>query len=183
MSRIGNLPIDIPQGVTVSIEGNVVTVKGTKGELTQTVDPAISVTQEDERIIVKRSSDVKDHKAKHGLYRSLIFNMIEGVTIGYKRTMELVGVGFRASLKGQNLELSLGYSHGIVFVLPKEVACTAVSERGKAPIVTFESHDKQLIGAIAAKLRSLRKPEPYKGKGIRFQGEQIRRKAGKTAAK
>lgn len=183
MSRIGNLPIDIPQGVTVSIEGNVVTVKGTKGELTQTVDPVISVEQEDSRIIVKRSSEIKDHKAKHGLYRSLIFNMIEGVTVGYKKTMELVGVGFRAALKGQNLELSLGYSHGIVFVLPKEVSCTAVSERGKAPVVTFESHDKQLIGAIAAKLRSLRKPEPYKGKGIRFQGEQIRRKAGKTAAK
>jgi len=183
MSRIGNLPVDIPQGVTVSIEGNIVTVKGTKGELTQTFDPVISIKIEDEQVIVKRSSEIKDHKAKHGLYRSLIFNMIEGVSKGYKKTMELVGVGFRANLKGQNLELSLGYSHGIVLVLPKEVSCTAVSERGKAPIVTFESHDKQLIGAIAAKLRSLRKPEPYKGKGIRFQGEQIRRKAGKTAAK
>lgn len=183
MSRIGNLPIDIPQGVTVSVTGNEVTVKGTKGELTQTFDPAISVNVEGEQVIVKRSSEIKDHKAKHGLYRSLIFNMCEGVSKGYKKTMELVGVGFRAAVKGQNLELSLGYSHGIVVVLPKEVSCTAVSERGKAPIVTLESHDKQLIGAIASKIRSLRKPEPYKGKGIRFQGEQIRRKAGKTAAK
>jgi large subunit ribosomal protein L6 len=183
MSRIGNLPIDIPQGVTVSIDGNVVTVKGTKGELTQTIDPIISVREEDGRVVLSRSGETKDQKAKHGLYRSLINNMIIGVTEGYKKVMELVGVGFRAVIKGQNLELSLGYSHGIVFVLPKEIACTAVSERGKAPIVTFESHDKQLIGAIAAKLRSLRKPEPYKGKGIRFQGEHIRRKAGKTAAK
>ena len=183
MSRIGNLPIDIPQGVTVSIANNIVTVKGAKGELSQTIDPVISVKEEDGKVVFSRSTEIKDHKAKHGLYRSLVFNMIEGVTVGYKKVMELVGVGFRATLKGQNLELSLGYSHGIVFVLPKEVSCTAVSERGKAPIVTFESHDKQLIGAIAAKLRSLRKPEPYKGKGIRFEGEQIRRKAGKTAAK
>lgn len=183
MSRIGNLPIDIPQGVTVSIEGNVVTVKGTKGELTQTIDPIISVKEEDGKIIVSRTGETKDHKSKHGLYRSLINNMVVGVSVGYKKVMELVGVGFRAAMKGQNLELSLGYSHGIVFVLPKEITCTAVSERGKAPIVTFESHDKQLIGAIAAKLRSLRKPEPYKGKGIRFEGEHIRRKAGKTAAK
>ncbi len=183
MSRIGNLPIDIPAGVTVSVSGNVVTVKGTKGELTQTFDPAISVVVEESKVVLSRASEIKDHKAKHGLYRSLINNMIEGVSVGYKKVMELVGVGFRAAVQGQNLELSLGYSHGIMFVLPKEVQCTAVSERGKAPIVTFESHDKQLIGTIAAKLRSLRKPEPYKGKGIRFQGEQIRRKAGKTAAK
>ncbi|MGB0390402.1 MAG: 50S ribosomal protein L6 [Salibacteraceae bacterium] len=183
MSRIGNLPINIPSGVTVSIADNVVTVKGAKGELSETIDPAISVKVEDDKVVVARSSEIKDHKAKHGLYRSLISNMIEGVTVGYKKVMELIGVGFRASIQGQNLELALGYSHAIMFVLPKEVKCTAVSERGKAPIVTFESHDKQLIGAIAAKLRSLRKPEPYKGKGIRFQGEQIRRKAGKTAAK
>lgn len=183
MSRIGNLPVAITAGVTVSISDNLVTVKGAKGELTQLIDPAITVVVEDSRVVLSRSSESKDLKAKHGLYRSLIFNMIEGVSVGYKKVLELVGVGFRASIKGQNLELSLGYSHGIMFVLPKEIACTAVSERGKAPIVTFESHDKQLIGAIAAKLRSLRKPEPYKGKGIRFQGEQIRRKAGKTAAK
>ena len=183
MSRIGNLPVAIPAGVTVSISDNLVTVKGAKGELTQAIDSAITVKVEESRVVLSRSSDSKDLKSKHGLYRSLIYNMVEGVSIGYKKVLELVGVGFRASLKGQNLELSLGYSHGITFVLPKEVSCTAVSERGKAPIVTFESHDKQLIGAIAAKLRSLRKPEPYKGKGIRFQGEQIRRKAGKTAAK
>ncbi len=183
MSRIGNLPISIPQGVTVTVTGNLVTVKGTKGELTQTIDPAIAVTVEENKIIVVRSAETKDLKSKHGLYRSLIYNMIEGVTVGYKKVMELIGVGFRASVQGQKLELSLGYSHGIVFVLPEEVKVTAVSERGKAPIVTFESHDKQLIGAVAAKLRSLRKPEPYKGKGIRFMGEQIRRKAGKTAAK
>ncbi len=183
MSRIGNLPIAIPQGVTFSIEGDVVTVKGPKGELTQTIDQAISVKEEEGNIVVTRATESKDHKAKHGLTRSLINNMVEGVNVGYTKVMELVGVGFRAAISGQNLELSLGYSHGIMFVLPKEVSCTAVSERGKAPIVTFESHDKQLIGMIAAKLRSLRKPEPYKGKGIRFKGEQIRRKAGKTAAK
>lgn len=183
MSRIGNLPINIPQGVTVTMEGNVVTVKGAKGELTETVDPVIAVKIEGNLIVLSRSTETKDHKSKHGLYRSLISNMIEGVTVGYKKVMELVGVGFRAAVQGQTLELSLGYSHAIVFVLPIEVKCTAVSERGKAPVVTFESHDKQLIGAIAAKLRSMRKPEPYKGKGIRFQGEQIRRKAGKTAAK
>lgn len=183
MSRIGKLPINIPVGVTVSYNDNVVTVKGAKGELSEKIDPAISVVIEDSIITLSRASEIKDHKAKHGLYRSLISNMIEGVTVGYKKVMELIGVGFRASVQGQTLELSLGYSHGIVFVLPKEVSCVAVSERGKAPIVTFESHDKQLIGAIAAKLRSLRKPEPYKGKGIRFQGEQIRRKAGKTASK
>jgi len=183
MSRIGNLPIAIPQGVTFSIEGDVVTVKGPKGELTQTIDQAISVKEEEGSIVVTRATESKDHKAKHGLTRSLINNMVEGVNVGYTKVMELVGVGFRAAVSGQNLELSLGYSHGIMFVLPKEVSCTAVSERGKAPIVTFESHDKQLIGMIAAKLRSLRKPEPYKGKGIRFKGEQIRRKAGKTAAK
>lgn len=183
MSRIGNLPIAIPAGVTVSIEGSVITVKGPKGELSETIDPAITVKEEEGTLVFSRPSESKDHKSKHGLYRSLTFNMIEGVTVGYKKVMELVGVGYRAALKGQNLELSLGYSHGITLVLPKEVSCTAVSERGKAPIVTFESHDKQLIGAIAAKLRSLRKPEPYKGKGIRFEGEHIRRKAGKTAAK
>jgi large subunit ribosomal protein L6 len=183
MSRIGNLPINIPSGVTVTVEGNTVTVKGAKCELTETFDPIISVKVVENEVVLSRSAETKDQKSKHGLYRSLIFNMVEGVTVGYKKVMELVGVGFRAEVKGQNLELSLGYSHAIVFVLPVEIKATAVSERGKAPIVTFESHDKQLIGAIAAKLRSMRKPEPYKGKGIRFMGEQIRRKAGKTAAK
>lgn len=183
MSRIGNLPIDIPQGVTVSVTDNVVTVNGPKGELKQTFDPVISVKVEGDTVVLARQTELKDHKAKHGLYRSLIFNMCFGVSTGYKTVMELVGVGYRAVMDGQNLELSLGYSHNITFALPKEISATAVSERGKAPIVTFESHDKQLIGLVAAKLRSLRKPEPYKGKGIRFQGEQIRRKAGKTAAK
>lgn len=183
MSRIGNLPIAIPNGVTVAIAGDVVTVKGPKGELTQTVDSEISVKEEEGHILVSRSSETKDVKSKHGLYRSLIANMVHGVSVGYKTVQELIGVGYRASVTGQNLELALGYSHNITFVLPKEVKATAVSERGKAPVVTFESHDKQLIGAIAAKLRSLRKPEPYKGKGIRFQGEEIRRKAGKSASK
>lgn len=184
MSRIGKLPVAIPQGVTVSINGDVVTVKGPKGELNQAFDTnAVTVKEEEGNVIVTRLSDVKDHKAKHGLYRSLISNMIEGVTNGYTKVLEFVGVGYRAVAQGQKLELSLGYSHNIVMTLPPEVKATAVSERGKAPLVTFTSHDKQLIGAMVAKLRSLRKPEPYKGKGIRFQGEQIRRKAGKTAAK
>lgn len=184
MSRIGNLPIAIPQGVTVSVSGNEVTVKGPKGEITESIDSsAVAVKEEEGNIVVTRASEAKEHRAKHGLYRSLINNHIVGVSQGYTKVMELVGVGFRAAVKGQNLELSLGYSHNIVFALPQEVKASAVSERGKAPIVTFESHDKQLIGTICAKLRSLRKPEPYKGKGIRFQGEQIRRKAGKTAAK
>jgi large subunit ribosomal protein L6 len=183
MSRIGNLPIAIPNGVTVTIAGDVVTVKGPKGELTQTVDSVISVKEEEGHILVGRSSEAKDVKSKHGLYRSLISNMVHGVSVGYKTVQELIGVGYRASVSGQNLELALGYSHNITFVLPKEIKATAVSERGKAPVVTFESHDKQLIGAVAAKLRSLRKPEPYKGKGIRFEGEEIRRKAGKSASK
>jgi large subunit ribosomal protein L6 len=183
MSRIGKLPIAIPQGVTISLNENVVTVKGPKGELTQTIDPAISVKEADGQVVVERSTELKDHKAKHGLSRSLINNMVEGVSQGYKNVLELVGVGYRAAVTGSNLELSLGYSHAIVFVLPKEVSCTAVTDRGKAPVVTLESHDKQLLGAVTAKLRSLRRPEPYKGKGIRFQGEQVRRKAGKTSAK
>ena len=183
MSRIGKLPIAIPSGVTVTIQPEMVTVKGPKGELTQTIDSAITVEEVDGNIVVTRASELKDHKAKHGLYRSLIANMIQGVSEGYKHVLELVGVGYRAVVSGQNLELSLGYSHNITFVLPKEVSAQAVSERGKAPVVTFESHDKQLIGLVAAKLRSLRKPEPYKGKGIRFQGEEIRRKAGKSASK
>lgn len=183
MSRIGNAPIDIPQGVEVKVENGLVTVKGPKGELTQKVDTAITVGVEDNTVNVKRSTEEKDHKAKHGLYRSLIANMIEGVSKGYKTQQELVGVGYRASNQGQKLELLLGYSHNIIFELPEEVKITCESERGKNPIVTLESHDKQLIGHVAAKIRSLRKPEPYKGKGIKFVGEQLRRKAGKTAAK
>jgi len=183
MSRIGNAPIDVPQGVEVKVDKGLVTVKGAKGELTQQIDAAITVEVEGNTVNVKRSTEQKDHKAKHGLYRSLIANMIEGVSKGYKTQQELVGVGFRASNQGQKLELLLGYSHNIIFELPAEIKITCESERGKNPIITLESHDKQLIGHVAAKIRSLRKPEPYKGKGIKFVGEQLRRKAGKTAAK
>lgn len=184
MSRIGNLPISIPQGTEVSVSAeNIVTVKGSKGELTQNIDPAIAVKVEEGQVIVTRSTEEKDHKAKHGLYRSLINNMVIGVTEGYKTQQELVGVGYRASTKGQQLELSLGFSHNVVFELPKEVKVTTESERGKNPVITLESADKQLIGQVASKIRSLRKPEPYKGKGIKFVGEQIRRKAGKAAGK
>ena len=184
MSRIGNAPIDIPGGVEINVsDKNLVTVKGPKGELTQVVDSAITVEIAENTVNVKRSTEQKDHKAKHGLYRSLINNMIEGVANGYTIKQELVGVGYRATNQGQKLELSLGFSHNIVFEIPTEVKVSTESERGKNPIVTLESHDKQLIGHVAAKLRSLRKPEPYKGKGIRFVGEHIRRKAGKSAAK
>jgi large subunit ribosomal protein L6 len=183
MSRIGNAPIDVPAGVDVNINKGMVTVKGPKGELTQDVDTALTVELNDNQVVVKRHTEQKDHKAKHGLYRSLISNMMEGVSKGYKTQQELVGVGYRASNQGQKLELLLGFSHGIVFELPDEIKVTCESERGKNPIVTLESHDKQLIGHVAAKIRSLRKPEPYKGKGIKFVGEQLRRKAGKSAAK
>ena len=184
MSRIGKAVITIPSGVTVTVNANTVSVKGPKGELTQDIiDPAVSVNVNDNEVNVVRSSEDKEVRAKHGLYRSLINNMVIGVSEGYKKDMELVGVGYRATATGQNLELALGFSHAIVMQLPAEIKVSAVSERGKNPIVTLESHDKQLIGMVAAKIRSLRKPEPYKGKGIRFVGEQIRRKAGKSAAK
>ena len=183
MSRVGNAPVEIPQGVEVNAEKGLVTVKGPKGELTQDIDAAITVEVVDNVVNLKRHTEQKDHKAKHGLYRSLIANMIEGVSKGYKTQQELVGVGYRASNQGQKLELLLGFSHGIVFELPEEIKVTCESVRGKNPIVTLESHDKQLIGHVAAKIRSLRKPEPYKGKGIKFVGEQLRRKAGKSAAK
>lgn len=183
MSRIGKAVITVPSGVTVSVNDNTVTVKGPKGELTQEVDPVVSVNVNENEVNVTRSTEDKEVRAKHGLYRSLINNMVIGVSEGYKKDMELVGVGYRATATGQNLELALGFSHAIVMQLPAEIKVSAVSERGKNPIVTLESHDKQLIGMVAAKIRSLRKPEPYKGKGIRFVGEQIRRKAGKSAAK
>ena len=165
------------------MNGNVIHVKGPKGELTQAIDDCISVSIEDGTISFSRENDQKDQRSKHGLYRALVNNMVEGVSKGYSVQQELVGVGYRASVQGQKLELALGYSHNVVFQIPSEVKVKAEQERGKNPIVTFESHDKQLIGQVAAKLRSLRKPEPYKGKGIRFVGEQIRRKAGKSAAK
>jgi large subunit ribosomal protein L6 len=183
MSRIGNLPISIPQGVTVSFENSCVTVKGPKGELKQEMNPNISVKVEDDKVLVVRPDDTKENKAMHGLYRSLIYNMVFGVSEGYSVELELVGVGYRAKTTGQMLELSLGYSHDIYFELPSEIKVEAKQEKRGNPIVVLNSCDKQLIGHIAAKIRSFRKPEPYKGKGVRYKGEQIRRKAGKTAAK
>ena len=184
MSRIGKLPITLPSNTEVSVnDKNVVTIKGPKGTLTTPVDADIIVKTEDNQIIVERPTEQKRHKAMHGLYRSLINNMIIGVSEGYKEQLELVGVGYKASVQGQVLELSLGYSHNIFVALPAEVSVNAVTEKGKAPVVTLESNDKQLLGQVAAKIRSLRKVEPYKGKGIRFVGEVVRRKAGKTASK
>ncbi|WP_257666907.1 50S ribosomal protein L6 [Parapedobacter tibetensis] len=184
MSRIGKAPIAIPAGVTITVsDKNLVTVKGPKGELTQQVDSAISVVQEDGQLVVKRPTEQKKHKALHGLYRSLLNNMVIGVTDGYKTVQELVGVGYRATAQGSTLDLTLGFSHQVVLILPKEVKVSTTSEKGKNPTITLESIDKQLIGQVAAKIRSLRTPEPYKGKGIKFAGEQLRRKAGKSAAK
>ncbi|GMN10923.1 50S ribosomal protein L6 [Croceitalea sp. MTPC9] len=180
MSRIGNNPVSIPEGVTVEINGNVVTVKGKLGELTQEFS-GVEVAMEDGSLMVKRPSDSKEHKAKHGLYRSLFLNMVEGVSKGWTKELELVGVGYRASNQGQKLDLALGFSHNIVMSIAPEVKIETVSEKGKNPIVKLTSHDKQLVGQVAAKIRAFRKPEPYKGKGIRFVGEQIRRKAGKSA--
>ena len=184
MSRIGNNPIAVASGVEVKFENATITVKGPKGELTQDYDAeAVNIKLEDGVINLTRNSEHKDHRAKHGLYRALIFNMIEGVSKGWTKKLEFHGVGYRATAKGQLLEMVIGYSHAVVIELPSEVKLTAETEKGKAPVVTLESHDKQLIGQVAAKIRSLRKPEPYKGKGIRYQGEYIRRKAGKSAAK
>ena len=184
MSRIGKAPIAIPAGVTVTVsDKNLVTVKGPKGELSQQVDSDITIKEEDGNILVTRATEQKKHKALHGLYRSLLNNMVTGVTEGYKTTQELVGVGYRAANTGNTLELTLGFSHQIVFVLPKEITVTTTAEKGKNPTITLESVDKQLIGQIAAKIRSFRAPEPYKGKGIKFAGEVLRRKAGKSAKK
>jgi len=183
MSRIGKLPIDIPNGVAVTLaKNNVVTVKGPLGELTQTVDPDIQVVIDGNIITLSRPTEQKRHKALHGLYRSLISNMIIGVSKGYKIEQELVGVGYKATNEGQLLELALGYSHNIIFELPKEIQVKTLTERGKNPIITLTCNDKQLIGQVAAKIRSLRKPEPYKGKGIKYVGEILRRKAGKSAS-
>ena len=182
MSRIGNAPVAIPSGVTIAVDNNnVVTVKGTKGELSQKVDEAISINIEGEVANITRTTEAKKHKALHGLYRTLLNNMVTGVSEGYKKELELVGVGYRASASGQTLELAVGYSHPIMFSLPKEIKVSAESKKGNAPLVTLESHDKQLMGQVAAKIRSFRSPEPYKGKGVRYKGEHIRRKAGKTA--
>ena len=181
MSRIGKLPKVIPAGVTVTISGNEVKVKGPKGELVQTVSPEIKVEMVDGEIHVTRPNDEKQTRALHGLYRALIHNMVVGVSEGYKKELELVGVGYRAQSQGQVLELSLGYSHAIFLRLPAEIKVEAKSERNKNPLIILESCDKQLIGQVCAKIRSFRKPEPYKGKGIKFVGEVIRRKSGKSA--
>ncbi|MCP9236359.1 50S ribosomal protein L6 [Lewinella sp. JB7] len=184
MSRIGKNPVGLPSGVTVTVsKGNLVTVKGPKGQLTQQVDPDMGIEVKESEIQVTRPTDSKRHRSFHGLYRSLLANMVEGVTNGYTLSLEVIGVGYRAENKGNLLILTLGYSHPIYFVVPSEVSVETVSAKGKNPIITLKSMDKQLIGQVAAKIRSLRKPEPYKGKGIRFEGETIRRKAGKTAAK
>jgi len=183
MSRIGKLPISLPAGVTVTVSPtNLVTVKGKLGELYQQVDPKITIKVEGNNIIVQRNSDERDDRSKHGLYRSLLFNMVKGVSEGYTIVQELIGVGYKATAKDQLLDLSLGYSHNIVMELPKEVKVETTAERGKNNTIILKSNDKQLIGQIAAKIRSLRKPEPYKGKGIRFLGEEIKKKAGKSAS-
>lgn len=181
MSRIGKAPIEIPAGVTVQVQNNVVSVKGPKGELQQTVNPDITVEVADGHVKLTRPSDDREHRAMHGLYRALIHNMVVGVSAGYRKEMELVGVGYRAAATGQVLELSLGYSHAIYIKLPKEIKVEAKMERNKNPLIILESADKQLLGQVCAKIRSLRKPEPYKGKGIKFVGEIIRRKSGKSA--
>lgn len=180
MSRIGKNPVAIPAGVTVEIKDNVIIVKGKLGELSQEFSD-VTVKVEEDNVVVERSSDFKDHRAKHGLYRSLAANMIEGVTNGWTKELELVGVGYRASNQGQKLDLALGFSHNIVLNIAPEVKVETVSEKGKNPIIKLSSLDKQLVGQVAAKIRAFRKPEPYKGKGVKFVGEQIRRKAGKSA--
>jgi len=180
MSRIGKNPVAIPAGVTVEVNGNVVTVKGKNGQLTQEFSD-VSVKIEDGQVLVERFSDHKDERAKHGLYRSLINNMIIGVSEGFTKQLELVGVGYRASNQGQKLDIALGFSHNIVLEVVPEVTVETVTEKGKNPIIKLASHDKQLLGQVAAKIRSFRKPEPYKGKGVKFVGEVLRRKAGKSA--
>ena len=187
MSRIGKLPISIPAGVTITHKDDIVTVKGPKGELTQFVDPSIKVNIEDGQITLEENTELmtdntKQRHAFHGLYRSLLNNMVVGVSQGYKKTLQLVGVGYRVSNTGNVLEFALGYSHAILFSLPKEIKVETKSERNQDPLIMLECCDKQLLGQVCAKIRSLRKPEPYKGKGIRFQGEVVRRKSGKSAS-
>jgi len=184
MSRIGKKPVTIPAGVTITLGAdNIVTVKGPKGELKQNVDRDITITIKDGTVEVGRPTDQIRHRAMHGLYRSLINNMVTGVTEGYKKKLELVGVGFKAANQGNLLDLALGYSHNIIFEVPKELKVATSQEKGQNPMISFESIDKQLIGQVCAKIRSLRKPEPYKGKGVKFEGEVLRRKAGKAAGK
>lgn len=183
MSRIGKLPIQIPAGVQVNIsDTNLITVKGTLGEISQQVDPKITLRMEGNELLVERSTNEKDDRSKHGLYRSLLSNMVRGVSEGFTIVQELVGVGYKASANGQLLELSLGYSHNILLELPKEIIVQTTAEKGKNNTIILKSYDRQLLGQVAAKIRSFRKPEPYKGKGIRFAGEEIKKKAGKSAA-
>jgi len=183
MSRIGKAIITIPAGVEISQQAGLVTVKGKKGQLEQSLDDCVDMIIDNGVITFTRKSDAPDHRSKHGLYRALIHNMIIGVSEGFTQKLEVIGVGYRANTSGQQLELSLGFSHAIVMEIPAEVKVSANTEKGQPPVVTLESHDKQLLGQVAAKIRSLRKPEPYKGKGIRFMGEETRRKAGKSAGK
>lgn len=184
MSRIGKLPIPVPQGVTVEVSSsNVVTVKGPKGELKRTIDPAITVKVENGEVVLTRGTDQRRHRSLHGLYRALLNNMVTGVSKGFTIEQELVGVGYKAEAKGQMLDLTLGYSHNIIMELPKEIKVETVTEKGKNPRIIMSGNDNQLLGQVAAKIRSLRKPEPYKGKGIKFTGETLRRKAGKSAGK
>jgi large subunit ribosomal protein L6 len=180
MSRIGNNPISVPEGVTIEIADNTIAIKGKLGELTQEYS-GVSFKIEDNTLTVERNSEKKEHKAKHGLYRALVNNMIHGVTTGWAKELELVGVGYRASNQGNKLDLALGFSHNIVLNIAPEVKVETISEKGKNPIIKLSSFDKQLVGQVAAKIRGFRKPEPYKGKGIKFVGEEIRRKAGKSA--
>ncbi|MFT5022071.1 MAG: large subunit ribosomal protein L6 [Colwellia sp.] len=180
MSRIGNNPVVIPEGVTVEVKDNMLTVKGKLGELSQEFS-AVSITVEEGQVLVTRPSESKEHKAKHGLYRSLVANMVLGVSIGWIKELELVGVGYRATNQGNRLDIALGFSHNIVLNVAPEVIVETISEKGKNPVIKLSSHDKQLVGQVAAKIRAFRKPEPYKGKGVKFVGEQLRRKAGKSA--
>jgi large subunit ribosomal protein L6 len=184
MSRIGKLPIELPKGVELTVSNGLVSVKGPKGNLVQEIDTnSVSINVDGSKVTINRASDSKEHRAKHGLYRALIANMVKGVSQGFTIEQELVGVGYKATNSGQLLELALGYSHNVVFELPTEVKVKTATEKGKNPVITLESANKQLLGQVAAKIRSLRKPEPYKGKGIKFVGEVLRRKAGKSAGK
>ena len=182
MSRIGKMPVTVPKGVEVNVQKNVINVKGPKGQLSRTIDPDITVKVDNGTIVLTRPSEQKRHKAMHGLYRALISNMITGVNTGFKTEQEVVGVGFRVAVTGQIIDMTLGFSHTVMFEIPKEIKATATSEKGKAPALVLESADKELLGLVASKIRSLRKPDVYKGKGVRYKGEQLRIKPGKAAA-
>ena len=179
MSRIGNSPINIPEGVTIQFENNIINAKGKLGELSQEINPAITLNIDENTITLSRKNDQKENRSMHGLYRALIYNMVHGVSEGYTKKLELIGVGYRAATNGQKLDFSVGFSQNIVFDIPKEIKVTAETEKGKAPVITLTSHDKQLLGAVASKIRSFRKPEPFKGKGIKYSNEFIFRKEGK----